>query len=257
MSTFGVNGRTIGFEAVGSGPPVLAFHGTTQSRTAWDQVIAAGSGGRTWVRVDLPGSGESGMPDGPLDLDRIVDDSVQLMAHLGHETFAVVGYSLGAVCALHTAARHPARVTHAVSLCGWATSDSRMRTTFRLWRKLIAVSPELFMHYAIVDGSTAAAVALIEPMFDAAVQIAASAIAPGSDAHLELDERIDISGDLPLVGCPTLVIGGLEDRWVDIGHSRHVADVVDSATLAELPAGHLVISELAGDIARLIDSHLG
>lgn len=257
MSTFGVNGRTVGYEAVGSGPPVLVFHGTTQSRSAWDQVIASGGSDRSWVRVDLPGSGESGMPEGALDLDRMVDDSVELMSHLGHGTFSVVGYSLGAVCALHTAARHPARVTHAVSLCGWAVSDARMRATFRLWRKLIAVSPELFMHYAIVDGSTAAAVAMIEPMFDAAVQMAATTIAPGSDAHLELDERIDISDDLPRIGCPTLVIGGMEDRWVDISHSRHIADVVEGAILLELPAGHLVINELAGDIAGAIDSHLG
>lgn len=255
MATFTSKGRTIGFDVTGDGPAVLVFHGTTQARNGWDQVIAAAGGGNSWVKFEFPGSGESSMPEGPIQLDDVVDDAVALMRHLGHETFAVVGYSLGAVCALHAAARHPSHVTSVVSLCGWAVTDARMRATFALWRKLIAVSPELFMHYAIVDGSTAAAIGLLEPIFDAAVSMAASTIAPGSDAHLELDQRVDISDDLPRVACPALVIGGIEDRWVDISHSRHIADTVDGAVLLELPAGHLVINELAGDIARAIQGH--
>lgn len=256
MTTFALDGRTIGYDVTGEGPPVLAFHGTTQSRGAWDQVIAAGSGRHTWVKVDFPGSGESSMPGGPIALDDIVDGAVALMERLGHPSFAVVGYSLGAVCALRTASRHPSHVSAAVSLCGWAQTDARMRATFALWRKLIATSPELFMHYAIVDGSTSAAIGMLEPIFDTAVSMAASTIAPGSDAHLELDQRIDISDDLPRIVCPTLVIGGIEDRWVDVAHSRHIADTVAGAVLLELPAGHLVINEMAGDIARTIEAHI-
>lgn len=257
MATFERHGRRIGYEVSGAGAPILAFHGTTQSRSGWDQVIAADEAGHSWIKVEFPGSGESSMPTAAIQLDDIVDDAVNLMHHLGHESFAVAGYSLGAVCALHTAALHPSRVTSAVSLCGWAVTDARMRKTFALWRKLINVSPELFMHYAIVDGYTAGAIAMLEPMFDGAVALAAATIAPGSDAHLELDERIDITDDLPRIICPTLVIGGIEDRWVDISHSRHIADTVDGATLLELPAGHLVIGELSGDIARAITAHVG
>lgn len=257
MATFRSDGRTIGYEVTGEGRPVLAFHGTTQARTAWDQVIAASDGHHQWVKFEFPGSGESSMPEGPLDLDQIVDDAAALMEALGHREYAVVGYSLGAVCALHAAARHPSHVTSVVSLCGWATTDARMRKTFALWRRLIAVSPELFMHYALVDGYTAGAIAMIEPMFDGAIAMAAATVAPGSDHHLELDERIDISNDLTRIACPVLVIGGMEDRWVDISHSRAIADTVEGAVLLELPAGHLVIGELAGDIARAVTAHLG
>ena len=256
MATFQVNGRTVGYEVVGTGAPVLAFHGTTQSRSSWDQVIDACGTTYTWVKIEFPGSGESSMPTGPIELDHIVDDALALMRDLGHDKFAVVGYSLGAVCALHAAARHPSHVSSVVSLCGWATTDARMRKTFALWRRLISVSPELFMHYALVDGYTAGAIAMIEPMFDAAISMAAATIAPGSDAHLELDERIDIAHELPRISCPTLVIGGIEDRWVDISHSRHIANTVQGATLVELPAGHLVIGELSGDVARAISAHI-
>jgi hypothetical protein len=43
--------------------------------------------------------------------------------------------------------------------------------------------------------------------------------------------------------------------WVDINHSRHIASVVSSTTLVELPAGHLVISELSSEIAQLLVQH--
>ena len=256
MSQFTHNGATIGYETTGAGVPVLVFHGTTQSRSAWDGVISAAAPGIEWVKIDLPGSGESSLPTEPLVLDEIVDGAVALMKTLGHETFGVVGYSLGAVCALHTAARHPAAVTSVVSLCGWSKSDARMRHTFTLWQKLLAISPELFMHYAIVDGSTAAAVEVLDPIFDGAVAMAATTIAPGSHAHLELDRIIDIDDDLSLITCPTLVIAGIEDRWVDVSKSRHIADTVEGATLLELSAGHLVIGEKAAEIAAAVSAHL-
>jgi len=116
MAVFVLNGRNIGYNVNGSGPAVLAFHGTTQAGNAWDQVRDACAEERTWVVFELPGSGESEMPSAPLELNEIVSDAVALMKHLGHETFHVVGYSLGAVCALHTAAHHKSHVLSVTSL---------------------------------------------------------------------------------------------------------------------------------------------
>jgi hypothetical protein len=108
----------------------------------------------------------------------------------------------------------------------------------------------------LVDGYTAAGLAIIEPMFDAVVQMAASAVQPGSDAQLELDIRIDIEDSLGRISSPCLVIGGIEDRWVDITKSRHIAERVSGSTLLELPAGHLVIGELPLEIASALSSHV-
>lgn len=255
MAVFQHHGRNIGYNVNGTGPAILAFHGTTQSGNAWDQVRASCAEDRTWVVFEFPGSGESDMPIAPLELDAIIDDAVALMNHLGLESFHVVGYSLGAVCALHTAALHPSRVLSVTSLCGWSQSDARMRGTFDLWRRLIAISPELFIRYALVDGYTPETLAMIEPMWDGAVAMAASTVQPGSDAHLELDIRVDIENDLPLITSPCLVIGGLHDRWVDISKSRHISALIPHAVLVELPAGHLVIGEMASEIGALVVKH--
>lgn len=255
MSVLEINGKNLGYVVTGEGSPILCFHGTTQAANAWDQVIQASQEPRQWVVVEFPGSGESSLPTGPIQLDDIVDDAHALMRHLGIEKFHVIGYSLGAVAALHMAARHRESVLTITSLCGWSKSDARMRATFDLWRRLIAISPELFMRYALVDGYTANALEMLEPMIEQVVPLAASTVQPGSDAHLELDTRVDIEESLVQISAPCLVLGGLEDRWVDISHSRHIAKVVNGATLVELPAGHLVITELAADIAQHIVRH--
>lgn len=254
MSTFERNGRTIGYSVQGDGPALLAFHGTTQAGNAWDQVRDLCSEPRTWVSFEFPGSGESSMPTGLIQLQEIVDDALALMTHLGHQSFHVVGYSLGAVTALSTAATS-SRVLSVISLCGWSQSDARMRITFDLWRRLIAIGPEIFMRYALADGYTVNTLSVIEPMVDGAVAMAATTVQPGSDAHLDLDIRVDIEDQLTKISCPTLVIGGLEDRWVDISKSRHLAATINGAQLVELPAGHLVIGEMAQDIANLIATH--
>lgn len=255
MAVFEHHGRNIGYNVNGTGPAILAFHGTTQTGNAWDQVRDACAEERTWIVLEFPGSGESSMPTSPLDLDEIIIDALALMTHLGHSTFHVVGYSLGAVCALHMAAQHPSSVLSVTSLCGWSQSDARMRGTFDLWRRLISIGPDLFIRYALVDGYTPETIAVIEPMWEGAVAMAAATVQPGSDAHLELDIRIDIESDLPLISSPCLVIGGQQDRWVDISKSRHIASQVRESTLVELPAGHLVIGEMPADIASLIGAH--
>ncbi len=247
---------TVGYADEGSGPAVLLFHGTTMNRTAWDLVRADVHAPYRWVMVEFPGSGESSMPTSPIEVDDLVRQALAVVDHLGIDRFHVAGYSLGAVAALATAAAAPQRVVTCTSLSGWATTDARMRFTFGLWRRLIEASPELFMRYAVADGFTAGAIAALEPMLDGVVQMGATSIAPGSDAHLDLDERIDIAALLGRVTAPTLVIGGIEDRWVDVSHSRSIAGAVAGARLEEVPFGHLVIQEGAAVVAALLSEHL-
>jgi len=247
--------RTIGYDTHGEGAPILVIHGTTQSRTGWDQVRAACSAPLQWVTVEMPGSGESSMPEGPIDLDQVCDDFADLMKVRGHERYHVAGYSLGAVMALHLAARHPGAVESVTSVCGWARTDARMRLTFDLWRRLLSIGTDLFMRYALVDGYTAETLEVLEPMADAAVQLAATMIQPGSDAQLELDARIDIVESLAKVVAPCLVIGGLQDRWVDVSKSRDIVSRVAGSRLVEIDAGHLLIGERADAVAALISEH--
>lgn len=256
MATLDVDGQLVGYGTEGEGTPLLLIHGTTQNRTGWDMVRAAMPAGYSYVMVEMPGSGESAMPSGPLDVATVATQSAAVMAHLGHDRYHVAGYSLGAVVAAGVAAGHADHVASLTMLCGWSVTDARMRTTFDLWQRLIATDPTLFMHYALADGFTAAALGMFEPMLPAMIAMGPDVVAPGSHAQLDLDKVVDLSALLPAITAPTLVIGGAEDRWVDVSHSHAVAAAVPGARLEVLPAGHLVIQELAGDVARLLHEHV-
>lgn len=239
-----------------AGIPILLFHGTTMNRSAWDFVIASMPSARTYIQVEFPGSGESSMPASPLSVDGLVADAVAVLDTLDVERCHVAGYSLGAVVAAGIAALASDRVASTTLLCGWAVSDARMRLTFQLWKKLISIGPEVFMQYAMVGGFTAASLTAIEPMMEQMIAMSATAVAPGSIHHLDLDEIVDISALLPRITAPTLVISGEQDRWVDPTHGQALARGIKGASFTSLPAGHLVIQELAADVAGLVHEHI-
>jgi pimeloyl-ACP methyl ester carboxylesterase len=178
------------------------------------------------------------------------------MQHLGHQRYHVAGYSLGAVVAAGLAGMHPDAVQSATLVAGWIRTDARQRCTFELWKRLIATDKELFMRYAMADGLTAGAHEMMEPILEMAIGMGVPTIAEGSAAHLDLDLVVDIADLVAAITSPTLIIGGAEDRWVDVSHSRALAEAIPGSRLEVLPAGHLMITELAPQIAELLHAHI-
>ena len=261
MPTIHNQGQIVGYGVAGAplgtaGDTVLLFHGTTMNRSAWDFVIGSMPTERSYVQVEFPGSGESAMPSGALSVEGLVSDALAVLDDLKVDRFHVAGYSLGAVIAAATAATAPQRVVTATMLCGWATTDARMRMTFDLWKRLINIGPDLSMRYALVDGFTADALTGIEPMVEAMVAMTADTVAPGSIAHLDLDIIVDIAPMLANISAPSLVISGAQDRWVDPAHGHALSAGIKNSTFLTLPAGHLVIQEQAADVAALFNEHL-
>ena len=258
MATLDIDGQLIGYAVEGTGTPLLMLHGTTMNRTAFDGMRAAFPADAAYMcaMVEFPGSGESAMPTEPLSVQVLAHQAHTVMQHLGHERYHVAGYSLGAVVAAGLAGIQPDAVTSATLLAGWITTDARQRCTFELWKRLIATDKELFMRYAMADGLTARAHEMMEPILEMAIGIGAATIADGSAAHLDLDLVVDIAHLVSHITAPTLVIGGAEDRWVDVSHSHALAAAIAGSRLEVLPAGHLMITERAAEIAALLHAHI-
>lgn len=257
MATLSVDGQLIGYATEGTGAPMLLLHGTTMNRTAFDAVRSAmpAEADYTYVMVEFPGSGESAMPADPLTVEALAAQAQAVMQHLGHERYHVAGYSLGAVAAAGLAGLWPEAVRSLTLIAGWITTDARMRATFELWKRLIAADRELFMRYAMVDGLTAAAHEAMEPILEMAVAMGAATVADGSAAHLDLDAVVEIADLVAAITAPTLVIGGAEDRWVDVSHSHALAAAIAGSRLEVMPAGHLMVTESAPQIAALLHEH--
>lgn len=96
----------------GNPETVLLLHGSSESSAMWFGWVPQLARHFRVVRPDMRGFGASSpMPrDYPWPLDRIIDDFVALMRHLGIERFHLVGAKIAATIARRFAARFPDRV---------------------------------------------------------------------------------------------------------------------------------------------------
>jgi haloacetate dehalogenase len=125
----------------GTGTPVVLLHGHPRTHTTWHAVAPALAEQHFVVTPDLRGYGGSTLPpDAPgheqSSKRAMARDVVRLMAHLGHERFAVVGHDRGSLVAFRTAMDHPDLVTHLVVMDGLPVIEHLERTdaTFaRAW----------------------------------------------------------------------------------------------------------------------------
>jgi pimeloyl-ACP methyl ester carboxylesterase len=108
------HGRQLGFSVVGEGTPVLYFHGTASSRleTLLLREFACAYGFQI-IGVDRPGYGLSTFAPRTRLRDFTADVNF-LMAHLGLEKFALLGWSGGGPFGLVYVALFPERVSKAV-----------------------------------------------------------------------------------------------------------------------------------------------
>jgi haloacetate dehalogenase len=129
------------FRHGGAGEPVVLIHGHPRTHTTWHAVASRLAPRFRVVTPDLRGYGGSTLPPDEPDHAQsskraMAGDVVRLMAHLGHERFAVVGHDRGALVAFRAAMDHPATVTHLVVMDGLPVVEHLERTdaTFaRAW----------------------------------------------------------------------------------------------------------------------------
>jgi haloalkane dehalogenase len=113
VKTVQVQGLTLGYRELGSGPPALLLHGWPTSSLLWRKVMGPIADRQHHVvALDLPGFGAS---DKPLDVrysfdffERVIDG---FLDQLGIGPVAIVGHDLGGPIAVHWALRRPERVT--------------------------------------------------------------------------------------------------------------------------------------------------
>ena len=109
-------GATINAVRGGEGPPVLLLHGSPQTLTMWHLIAPRLAEDFSVVVPDLRGYGDSSKPESAPDHEpyskRIMAlDQIEVMRHLGFESFALCGHDRGGRVGYRMALDHPEVVT--------------------------------------------------------------------------------------------------------------------------------------------------
>ncbi len=102
-----------GVTVVGTGKPLVCFHGFSESGSTWDGIEVSGY---RLIRIDSMGHGRSARPTelGPYEIPRMLQDLHTVVYAIAGESYALMGYSMGARLALLYALEYPHEVTHLV-----------------------------------------------------------------------------------------------------------------------------------------------
>lgn len=119
-----VDGLAIRYLVGGEGPPMLLLNGWPQSKYQWRRVIPRLLEHATIVAPDLPGTGESDIPDDGYDKRTTARRLHALVQQLGLDRVTVVGHDIGAMVGLAYAAEFPDEVATLVFMEAPAPADA-------------------------------------------------------------------------------------------------------------------------------------
>ncbi|MGC5311820.1 alpha/beta fold hydrolase [Micromonospora zamorensis] len=235
----------LSYDVRGTGPGLVLIHGTSSTGLgSWGTVLDDLAARYTVVLPNLPGSGDSPFPDGPLDVDTVADQIVAAAQDAGLETFALAGASLGAPVAIKVAARHAERVSRLATIVGFARPRPSLRLSLELWAGMVDRQDEnLGKLIVMLSFSDEFLAALSEEQLQQVTAMMAADPAPGTAAQIDFGLRMDVRADLAKIQIPTLVVSAAGDRFVPPAHSQEVADGIPHARLVEVTGGHASIFE--------------
>jgi pimeloyl-ACP methyl ester carboxylesterase len=247
----------VNYTTTGSGPGLVLVHGTAGSgERHFGHLVDRFAGDYTVVRPDYSGSAETTDAGGDLTVETLAGQVAGATRAAVPGPVDLLGFSLGAVVAAATAALHPGLIRRLVLLAGWPHGDdARHRLTFELWRDVLAADPALFPRLAVLQGFTPPFLSRLgQEGVDAAV--ASVTPSPGLHRQIDLDLRADITGLLPQITGPTLVIGLTRDQIVPVERARALHDAIPGSRYAELDSGHLALFERPDELMDLVRDFL-
>ena len=243
MKTLKVAGGPLAYDVRGEGPAVLFLHAFPLGLVMWDGEARVLEATHQVIRFDCRGFGASPPGDGLLTMERIADDAVALLDHLGIGRAVVCGLSMGGYAAFAMARRHADR------LKGLVLADTRAGADNEEGRRNRAALAEKVRQ----EGAAAAADAFVpkllgetthreRPEVEARIRGIILETSPRGivDALAGLAARADSTPTLREIRVPTLVLCGDEDTLTPVAESRAMNEAIAGSRLEVLPrAGHL------------------
>jgi pimeloyl-[acyl-carrier protein] methyl ester esterase len=244
----------------GSGPPLVMLHGWAMHAGIFAPLAERLESSFELHQVDLPGHGRSVHSPVPLELDAIADNLSRRLPRA-----AWLGWSLGGLCALHLAQRHPERARALVMLCApprfvraqdWP--QGMAPEVFRGFKDELARDYRATIDRFLVleaQGSDhgQSELALLRAQVFAAGEPRPEALADG----LRLLRDTDLRAGLPALAMPSLWIAGRRDRLVTAAAMEAAAQAAPRARYLRMQrAGHAPFLSHADEIVAALAGFL-
>jgi pimeloyl-ACP methyl ester carboxylesterase/DNA-binding CsgD family transcriptional regulator len=216
----------------------------------WSQWLRFLCRERRLVRYDERGCGMTDWNVADLSMERRVEDLEAVIDAAGlAEPFALLGISQGAALCISYAVRHPERVSHMVLYGGYARGAFRRGSEeqARMYRVLIELTrvgwaqenPAFRQVFTsrFIPGASDEQVRWFNDL------CRKTASAEGAAALLESRGDVDVTGLLPQVQAPTLVLHARDDNVCPVGEGRLIAAAIPGAQFVELESRNHVLLE--------------
>jgi len=234
--------RGVAYDDVGEGQPVVFVHGFPHHRKLWAPQVRALAGTARVIAPDLPGFGESDMPE-RFAIDAWADGLARFLDALRIERAVIAGLSMGGYIALAFWRLHRERALALVLADTRAGADTeegkqKRRETIELARREGPTAVARAMLPGMVGKSTRerepSVVASMRAMLESA---SVDSIVGASEAMIN---RADSTTLLATIDVPTLIIVGEEDVLTPPKESRAMHAAIPGSRLEIIPgAGHV------------------
>jgi 3-oxoadipate enol-lactonase len=239
MPRLAINGEQIAYQEQGAGEPVLLVHSLGTSSHIWASTMAALARDFRVIALDCRGHGGS-TNHGGFTVDAIADDVRAAADALGISRFHYVGISMGGLFGVAGYAKAPDRFLSLTLADSYASvgvaGPARLATT----RELLKTTSMRDFATSYVNDTLMPATA--RPIHEAAIDAIAGMTIDDYLQTLEAILLADVSGQLPGIRVPTLVIVGERDQRTPVATSEALAAAIEGSELVVVPqAGHLAV----------------
>ncbi len=254
------DGVCIAYSAVGDGAPLVKAANWLNhleydwQSPIWSHLLHALAAEYRLIRYDERGNGLSDRDVADISFEAFVRDLESVVEASGLKTFPLLGISQGCAVSIAYAVRHPERVTHLVLLGGYARGRRKrgsqkeieqaeaLQTLMRLgWGQENPAFRQIFTSQFIPGGSPEQMRWLND--------LQRNTTSPENAALIRgTMNNIDVTGLLPRVRVPTLVLHCRDDAAVPFEEGRLMAAGIRGSRFVELEGSNHVILE--GDPGR-------